>query len=54
MVSMWGEEEGFGSYIEDNPDEPGVRCLRMELSLSPAMMKDLMSLCEFVGELKEL
>lgn len=21
-------------YIEDNPEEPGVKCLRMELSLS--------------------
>jgi hypothetical protein len=27
------------SYIEDNPDEPGVMCLRMELSLSPAIRK---------------
>jgi hypothetical protein len=26
-------------YIEDNPDEPGVMCLRMELSLSPAIRK---------------
>lgn len=24
--------------IADNPDEPGVRCLRMELSLSPAIL----------------
>ncbi len=26
-------------YIEDNPEELGVRCLRMELSLSPAILK---------------
>ena len=26
-------------YIADNPEEPGVRCLRIELSLSPAILK---------------
>ena len=26
------------TYIEDNPDEPGVRCLTMELILSAAML----------------
>jgi hypothetical protein len=30
---------GGVTYIEDNPDEPGVRCLRIELSLSPAILK---------------
>ena len=30
---------GGATYIEDNPDEPGVNCLRMELSLSPAIVK---------------
>jgi hypothetical protein len=25
-------------YIEDNPEEPGVKCLRIELSLSPAIL----------------
>lgn len=33
-----GRRRGGRSYIEESPDEPGVRCLRMELSLSPAMM----------------
>lgn len=28
-------------YIADSPEEPGVRCLRIELSLSAAMMKML-------------
>ena len=26
------------AYIEESPEEPGVRCLRMELSLSPAIL----------------
>lgn len=26
-------------YIELKPEEPGVKCLRMELSLSPAIVK---------------
>jgi len=25
-------------YIEDSPEEPGVKCLRIELSLSPAIL----------------
>ena len=29
--------EGY-VYIADNPEEPGVRCLRIELSLSPAIL----------------
>ena len=29
--------EGF-AYIEESPEEPGVRCLRIELSLSPAIL----------------
>lgn len=35
------QECWFGGvgYIEDNPEEPGVMCLRMELSLSPAIVK---------------
>jgi hypothetical protein len=27
--------------MEDNPEEPGVRCLRIEESLSPAILKVL-------------
>lgn len=30
---------GGEAYIDDNPEEPGVRCLRIELSLSPAILK---------------
>ncbi len=26
------------AYIDDNPEEPGVKCLRIELSLSPAIL----------------
>ena len=42
MVSNWHVEwmtSGGIPYIADNPEEPGVRCLRMELSLSPAILK---------------
>ena len=28
--------------MADNPEEPGVRCLRIELSLSPAMLNILL------------
>lgn len=30
------------AYIADNPELPGVRCLRMELSLSPAILDVLL------------
>jgi len=32
---------GGVAYIEDNPEEPGVMCLRMELSRSPAIVKKI-------------
>ena len=34
------EGGGVVCYIADNPEEPGVRCLKIELSLSAAMMND--------------
>jgi len=49
--TVYGVLMTFGGivYIDDNPEEPGVRCLRIELSLSPAMVNriDL-----YVGEKK--
>jgi hypothetical protein len=30
--------ELWSAYICDNPEEPGVRCLRMEESRSPAIL----------------
>jgi hypothetical protein len=39
QISMcFDDAEGY-VYIADNPEEPGVRCLRIELSLSPAILK---------------
>ena len=29
------------TYIEESPEEPGVRCLRIEESLSPAILDNL-------------
>lgn len=34
------DAERRGSYIVDNPEEPGVKCLRIELSLS-VILRDL-------------
>jgi hypothetical protein len=38
------------AYIEESPEEPGVRCLRIEESLSPAILYILRGCCN-CGEL---
>ncbi len=40
-IALAGAGMRFGgvAYIEDSPEEPGVMCLRMELSRSPAIVK---------------
>jgi hypothetical protein len=38
-VSKCGNDAWRAAYTDDNPEEPGVMCLRMELSLSPAIVK---------------
>ena len=42
-----GSSSGMGIYIECRPEEPGVRCLRMELSLSPAILNIGIIICFF-------
>ncbi len=41
------------AYIVDKPEEPGVKCLRIELSLSPAIVKIGACGVVYVGERKE-
>lgn len=43
-----------GTYIADTPDEPGVKCLRIELRRSPAILKVLgLRLCDMLERGKD-